>query len=257
MRCRQGVLVWGLLVSSRCVFLSNWQNHTSFLNDSFILSSRYVLAQHATPTPFNLSNLQLRAEDSDEHQTIDIIDGVGAAAPRTSSAHPITETSSALTRPERPRHTGSPVPSHSHPHTATAHTAHPHLVPNPTSPFHNGPPGQQPPRPIPATPRPHSHRRISTVGIVFACLGGIAATLILLAMARCFYLWRRTPSRDRIAGLLQRHHLDREMEEREREDLARRMRESAAPRWKPPPPPYQNAPDYDSVAHPPPAVDQV
>ncbi|TCD69236.1 hypothetical protein EIP91_008339 [Steccherinum ochraceum] len=243
MRCRKGVIVWGLLVSSR-----------------------YVLAQDATPTSHDLSNLRFRAEDNDAHQTIDDIDGLGVVASHSDSttvnAHPITEPSQASqqTLPDRPRHTGTPITSHSHPHTATAHSAHPHLVPgpNPTPfpPFHNGPPGPQPPRPPQAGPASRSHRRITTVGLVFACLGGIAATLILFAMARCFYIWRRTPSRDRIAGLLQRHHLDREMEEREREDLTRRMREQAAPRWKPPPPPYQNAPAYDSVAQPP-AVAQV
>ena len=62
-------------------------------------------------------------------------------------------------------------------------------------------------------------------------------------------LERRTPARDRLRTALDRHYLEREMAEREREDLARRVQRSVSFRVRRPPPlpPYQHAPAYDDV----------
>ncbi|OBZ76050.1 hypothetical protein A0H81_03886 [Grifola frondosa] len=96
-----------------------------------------------------------------------------------------------------------------------------------------------------ATPqsRPSGTRhRQSTIAIVFEVLAGVAGIGIILGLLRCGYSWNRTPSRDRIASLLSRHQLEREMEEIERQQIEQRR-----PRTRAPPPPYQPAPAYDSV----------
>lgn len=72
---------------------------------------------------------------------------------------------------------------------------------------------------------------------------------ILFSFGRCFYSYRKAPERDRIAALLNRHRLEREMEEMERDrvDRFRQMMESTSYQWRPPPPPYQQAPAYEAV----------
>ncbi|EIW61687.1 uncharacterized protein TRAVEDRAFT_27209 [Trametes versicolor FP-101664 SS1] len=88
------------------------------------------------------------------------------------------------------------------------------------------------------------------VAIAFEVLGGLVAVGLLAGIARCFIVWRRTPPRDRIAALMSRHQLEREMEEMERERMERLNQALEARRWRPPPPPYQPPPpDYETVPH--------
>lgn len=83
---------------------------------------------------------------------------------------------------------------------------------------------------------------------MFEVIAGVAGLLILLALLRCAYSWRKTPSHDRVAAFVNRHELQREMEQLEREDLQRRLPNAL---FIPPPPPYQHAPAYDCVETPP------
>ena len=126
-----------------------------------------------------------------------------------------------------------------------------HHVPRPVT---QPSPEQQPHSSPPQRPHPqwHSHdspRRGKSgmiVGIVFGVLGGIAGFFLLFAFGRCVHSWRRTPGRDRIRTMMDRHYLEREMQEREREDIERRFIQ-VVPFRRPPPPPYQHAPAYDAV----------
>ncbi|KAI0832618.1 hypothetical protein BC628DRAFT_1414897 [Trametes gibbosa] len=150
----------------------------------------------------------------------------------------------------------STTPKHSIIIPPTAHRTHPHPSwsptpgapfthrlppPNPTSP--TGPPHPPPP----PRPPPPSRSGQPPVAIAFEVLGGIILLLVLVGIARCYIVWRRTPPRDRIAALMNRHRLEREMEEMERERMERLSRALEARRWHPPPPPYQPAPEYDAV----------
>lgn len=90
-------------------------------------------------------------------------------------------------------------------------------------------------------------------GIVFGVLGGIAGFFALFALGRCLYSWRRTPGRDRIRATMERHYLEQEMQEREREDIERRVLAAVPFRRRslpPPPPPYQHAPAYEQAVTP-------
>jgi len=77
-------------------------------------------------------------------------------------------------------------------------------------------------------------------------LGVIAGTVILgflVAIFRCMYKYKRPPKRDRIAEVLQRHNLQCEMEELERNPYALRrtsLREPAPP-YLPRPPSYSES----------------
>lgn len=121
--------------------------------------------------------------------------------------------------------------------------------------------------PVPNTERPRPHHRKGSergriVAIVFGVLGGLVGVFLLYTLARCLFSWRRTPERDRIQTLLDRHYLGQEMEQREREAMETRLLRSAmmgrSSMTSPPPPPYQPAPAYDAVVgvaptpHPPP-----
>lgn len=136
--------------------------------------------------------------------------------------------------------------------STTPHRAPPHptFPPSPEAPPHTvpRPPPPPPPHWHPAPPRHHSDGGM-IIGIVFGVVGGLAAVFALFALGRCFHSWRRTPGADRIRTALDRHYLEAEMAEREREDIERRVH--AMP-WRrprqPPPPPYQHAPEYESVA---------
>ena len=129
-----------------------------------------------------------------------------------------------------------PTP-HTHPHLSHSfnftgtHTFQPHPLPT-------DPAGDHQP--------PSSHGQ-SAVAIVFEVLAGALALVIVAALARCWYSYRRTPSRDRIGALLSRHQLEREMEEQQRDRMERISRAMEAYRWRPPPPPYQHAPAYETV----------
>ncbi|RDX53900.1 hypothetical protein OH76DRAFT_1399057 [Lentinus brumalis] len=108
------------------------------------------------------------------------------------------------------------------------------------------------PHPVPTRPvgGPHSsssHGQ-SAVAIVFEVLAGALGLFVLLALGRCWYSYRRVPPPDRIGALLSRHQLEREMEEQQRDRMERVSRAMEAYRWRPPPPPYQPAPAYETVA---------
>ncbi|OSD04648.1 hypothetical protein PYCCODRAFT_1424028 [Trametes coccinea BRFM310] len=131
----------------------------------------------------------------------------------------------------------------------TAHHSRPHtsFSPSPGHPItHHFPPNPPPTAAPISTPAPAAKSQ-PPIAIAFEVLGGIIALLVLLGLARCFIVWRRTPARDRIAALVDRHQLEREMEEQERERMERLSRALEARRWRPPPPPYQPAPEYEEV----------
>ena len=162
----------------------------------------------------------------------------------TQSSHPLVTVSANDADGGTPTTSRHRTTSHSLviPHTPTR-TLHP-SVPHPhTTGSH--------PHPIsPSTPMPtrSSAHGQPVVAIVFEVLAGAAGLFIVLALARCLYSYKRTPARDRIGALLNRHRLEREMEELERDRMARISRALEPYRWRPPPPPYQHAPAYDSVA---------
>ncbi|KAJ7639113.1 hypothetical protein FB45DRAFT_1023855 [Roridomyces roridus] len=117
-------------------------------------------------------------------------------------------------------------------------------------------------RPISSTPRPHwvpppqppasatpfvgRHAQgpnESAAAIVFEVLGALAGILLFLGLMRCVYNYHRTPHRDRIAVIMHRHQLQREMDE-----LARNPPERRRASMEPPPPAYIAPPVYLDVA---------
>ncbi|KAF9478177.1 hypothetical protein BDN70DRAFT_933631 [Pholiota conissans] len=81
------------------------------------------------------------------------------------------------------------------------------------------------------------------ISIVFEVLGGVAASALLLGFIRCFHNYRKTPARDRIADILHRHQLQRELEELGRNPHILRRHHSIrdpAPPYFPRPPSYEN-----------------
>lgn len=133
------------------------------------------------------------------------------------------------------------------PHAPTLHHPLPHPLPHPTSdPWTpSSPPSTtSAPKHLPLT------RHHKPIVIVFIVLGGLILLGILSSIARCGWSWYKTPSRDRIAGLLNRYHLEREMEE------AAVVEPLRARAMVPPPPPYfPPPPEYGSMmpSSPPPA----
>lgn len=107
------------------------------------------------------------------------------------------------------------------------------------------------PRPTTPLAAPQSSsppsRGQSGVAIAFEVLGGALALILLITLGRCYYSYRKTPPRDRIGALLSRHQLEREIEEMERDRVERVRAALEAYRWRPPPPPYQPAPAYETV----------
>lgn len=135
----------------------------------------------------------------------------------------------------------------------TAHRTHPHSswTGTPGVPFTHHfppPPGATPPPRPPQPPPPPTSKGQPPIAIAFEVIGGVVALIVLVGLARCYIVWRRTPPRDRIAALMSRHRLEREMEEMERERMERLSQALEARRWRPPPPPYQPPPpDYEAV----------
>ncbi|KAJ7490286.1 hypothetical protein B0H11DRAFT_1018728 [Mycena galericulata] len=130
------------------------------------------------------------------------------------------------TTKHQPVSTPRPIPTHpivpSHPVGGTPAAAPSHFHPHP------------PPSSLPQQRQQHPQ---SVVAIVFEVLGALAGFLLLLSLLRCLYSYKRTPRRDRIAAVLHRHQLQREMEELERNPPVRRHS-------IPPPPPYLAPPVY-------------
>ncbi|KAI0335659.1 hypothetical protein GY45DRAFT_1240269 [Cubamyces sp. BRFM 1775] len=108
---------------------------------------------------------------------------------------------------------------------------------------------RQPPPPTNTIPHAHSStdKGQPPAAIAFEILGGIIALLVVVGLARCYISYLRAPRRDRIASVVDRHQLEREMAERQHEELEGLRRVLEARRWHPPPPPYQRAPDYEEV----------
>ncbi|TFK55581.1 hypothetical protein OE88DRAFT_1651955 [Heliocybe sulcata] len=102
----------------------------------------------------------------------------------------------------------------------------------------NHPPNPQMPHP---SPRPDRNlpRGPSAGVIVGAALGSLASIIVLASFARCLYTWRKQPDRDRIAEVVDRYQVQREMEEMAREDLEA-LRESVRRAPSPPPLPLYN-----------------
>lgn len=89
----------------------------------------------------------------------------------------------------------------------------------------------------------HSQSGQKPISIVFEVLGGLFASALILGFIRCYHNYRKTPGRDRIADILQRHHLQRELEELERNPVLLRRHQSLrepAPPYFPRPPSYEN-----------------
>lgn len=116
----------------------------------------------------------------------------------------------------------------------------------PTSAVHSFRP-TQPPIPI-HTEDPlhavHPHRSSpASIAIIFEVLGGIIAFGVIVSLTRCFYIYKRTPKRDRIAEVLNRHHLQRELAELGRNPVIIRH-----PSLREPAPPYcPRPPSYDAA----------
>jgi hypothetical protein len=84
---------------------------------------------------------------------------------------------------------------------------------------------------LPTSGARHHQRPIT---IAFAVFGGIVGLAFTCSFLRCLYSYKKTPARDRIASLVHRHQLHREMEELQRS--ARPLRRSSL--YRPAPPPY-------------------
>lgn len=112
----------------------------------------------------------------------------------------------------------------------------PAVVPGP---FHTRPPDPEPGN----FNRPHPRARQKPILIVFEVLGGLVALFLLLGLLRCCYQYKKAPKRDRIAEVLNRHRLQRELEELERNPHILRR-----PSLREPAPPYYPAPpSYDLI----------
>jgi hypothetical protein len=169
-----------------------------------------------------------------------------AAAPTsttssTSSTHNSTLTATSTTSHKThstriPTHipVGPPVPL---PHTPVisrpgVSITHTHSV-DPAIPVHTRVPFQNPPQ---SGQKP--------ISIVFEVLGGLAASALLFGFIRCFRSYRKIPARDRIAEIVQRHQLQRELEELER-NPGRLRRHPSLP--EPAPPYFPRPPSYDHL----------
>jgi hypothetical protein len=158
-------------------------------------------------------------------------------------------------------HTISTTQSSPSDHTSTWNHPH-HPEPSLSNEFHNhtrpapivGPFGHFPPRPtrvIPPPPAPsdvldqHQHHQPvqSPIAIFFEVLGGLVGLALLVSCTHCFYHYNRTPKRDRISAVLERHHLERELAELDRNPLALRRSPTSdpLPLYLPPPPTYEAA----------------
>ncbi|KAI0796967.1 hypothetical protein C8Q75DRAFT_802631 [Abortiporus biennis] len=218
----------------------------------FALLHQLIFAQTEITSVF--SNKAVREDDDPKHASVDGDHGV-AAVRQTSFSASSSDTSS-TTQPTSHRSGTLAIPSTTHFTPNRTHTPiHTRLSVTQTHSLpitiHHGPPGMvptsQPHPPQAATSGSHSKKQ-PVVAIVFEVLAGIAGLAVILGLVRCFYVWKRTPSRDRIQTLLSRHRLEREMEELEREDLQRRMQHvRRTSLYRPPPPPYLQAPAYDEV----------
>jgi hypothetical protein len=115
----------------------------------------------------------------------------------------------------------------------------PQIVTHPPFPTRTTPPIIPVQTQTPHTPSSHSSQK--SIFIVFAVLGGVLVSGLLLGLVRCCYQYKKAPGRDRIAEVLNRHNLQREMEEIERnlQILGRLSPREPAPPYDPAPPSYE------------------
>lgn len=89
---------------------------------------------------------------------------------------------------------------------------------------------------------PH-HSSPASIAIIFEVIAGIIAFGVIVSLTRCFYIYKRTPKRDRIAEVLNRHHLQRELAELGHNSIIIRR-----PSLREPAPPYfPRPPSYDAT----------
>ena len=139
-----------------------------------------------------------------------------------------------------------PHHSSSHIHTSTLHLPNIHPIPLTRPTFLSGPTRTNHPFvPFPTgATQPSQDSQQSgqkPIFIVFEVLGGLLALGLLLGLGRCCYQYRKAPKRDRIAEVLNRHNLQRELEELERNPqiLRRLSLRDPAPPYYPAPPSYE------------------
>ncbi|KAK7695370.1 hypothetical protein QCA50_000005 [Cerrena zonata] len=212
---------------------------------SLLIAFRYVLAQSASPVDFQ-SQVEyaketphvLAATNASDANSSDHVSAEQGPAELVTASATSTHSITILHPPSRNHsHSGSRTISFTG--SRTLPISHHFFTPTQTGPFN--PPNTARPLPDLSSP-PH---RQSVVAIVFECIAGLVGLLILIWLTRCIYKYKRTPRQDRIASLLARHHLEREMEQLEREQMMRRSRRTSL--LRPPPPPYQHAPAYDDA----------
>jgi hypothetical protein len=124
-----------------------------------------------------------------------------------------------------------------HPAKTTRHVTPTNTSPDPP-PLFSGhtPPFSGHPHPPPNKSSPAVSRHISPVAVVFAVLGGLLGLLVLFGIMRCLISYGRTPDHDRVAAFINRHRIQREMEELEEQQYHSFIRRSSLN--GPPPPPY-------------------
>jgi hypothetical protein len=96
-----------------------------------------------------------------------------------------------------------------------------------------------PPTPSSSLRHVHSHHHLQTTAIVGIVIGAAVGLVLILSVGRCWWSWRKTPSRDRIAALMHRYNLEREMEDAVVRPLSARVRRPPPPPYRPPPPGYE------------------
>lgn len=102
---------------------------------------------------------------------------------------------------------------------------------------------------------PSRHFGQKPIFIVFEILAGLLASGLLLCCGRCCYQYKRAPKRDRIAEVLNRHNLQREMAglELSPQILRRASLREPAPPYYPAPPSYEiitSSPNYTDTGTP-------
>lgn len=152
-------------------------------------------------------------------------------APSTKTSTSLHLDTSTLQATSRGTH-GPHVPSH-----ASFSISHHPWTPSPAS--------------VTSSSRPQrSHHPIQTRTILGIIFGGLAGLMLVGSVGRCWWSWRKTPSRDRIETLLHRYNLEREMEQATLEPLRARVRRPPPPPYRPPPPGYESVmPSSPPAAH--------
>ncbi|KAF5321214.1 hypothetical protein D9619_000494 [Psilocybe cf. subviscida] len=162
-------------------------------------------------------------------------DGASHTAASSNSTFASTSTSHSSSTARSSSHR---APIHNKPHP-TANIPGPRPLPNPTR------TRNPPPPPFTGIPDKHpvnNHSGQRPIAIAFEVLGGVFAGLLLLSFLRCCNNYRKTPRRDRIAEIVHRHNLQRELEELERNPRA--LRRPSLP--EPAPPYFPRPPSYDT-----------